>query len=110
VADPANPRVETGDVLHVNDLVSRFTKKDTLRWCIVVAVTSAGVRLAFRSASRREGVKIPKEAMDRFTKDGWVSRDTLRISLEDAERAENIGQIDDHYLQQVLFIVNEEVL
>jgi hypothetical protein len=109
VADPANPKVKVGDVLHVNDLVSRFTKKDELRWCIVVAVMSAGVRLAFRSASRREGVKIPKEAMDRFTKDGWVSRDTLRISLEDAERAENIGQIDDHYLQQVLFIVNEEL-
>lgn len=96
-------------MLHVNDLVSRFSKKDRLRWCFAVEVTSAGVRLAFRSASRREGVKIPQDAMEEFDKDGWVSRDTLRISLDDASRARNIGKIDDHYLQQILFIVNEDL-
>lgn len=106
----ANSVIPTvGDVLHVNDLVSRFSKKDRLRWCIVVEVTSAGVRLAFRSASRKEGVNIPQEAMPEFDKDGWVCRDTLRISHAEAAAVENIGQIDDHYLQQILFIVNEEL-
>jgi hypothetical protein len=109
VSDRATQRVAVGDVLYVNDRVSGFSRKDKFRWCIVVSVTSAGVRLAFRSASRRDGVMIPKGAMERFTKDGWISRDTLRIAPEDAERAENVGRIGDDYLQQILFIVNEEL-
>jgi hypothetical protein len=109
VAEDEHPTVAVGDVLHVSDRVSRFSKKKSKRWCIVVEVTSAGVRLAFRSASRKEGVKIPMEAMDEFDKDGWVSRDTLRISHADAARSRNIGPIDEHYLKQILFIVSEEL-
>lgn len=48
--------------------------------------------------------------MERFDKDGWVMQSTVRISLGDAEAAENLGPIDDHYLQQILFFTSEDIL
>ena len=80
-----------------------------MRWCVVTSVVGSHVRVAGRSASRTDGVFVPKEAMERFDKDGWVLRDNLRISLAQAGAAENIGQIAEHYLLQILFFVNEDV-
>lgn len=108
--DFAKPSVAVGDVLYLNDRVTGFSSGNKLRWCIVTRVFGGSVRVAGRSATRTDGVFIPKEAMARFDRDGWVPRDTLRISLAEAEAAENVGKIDEHYLQQILFFVNEDVL
>jgi hypothetical protein len=110
VSDPTNPRVAVGDVLYLHDRVTGFSRKDRMRWCIATAVVGGSVRVAGRSATRTDGVPIPADAMERFDKDGWVMQSTVRISLRDAEAAENLGQIDDHYLQQILFFTSEDIL
>jgi hypothetical protein len=109
-SDPIRPRVTGGDVLYLHDRVTGFSAKDVMRWCIVIRVIGGRVRVAGRSASRKDGIPIPASAMERFTKDGWVMASPRSISLADAEAAENIGKIDDHYLQQIRFFANEDVL
>lgn len=109
--NPPEPsaQVGVGDVLYLNDMVTGFSTKECLRWCIVTAVFGRHVRIAGRSTSRQDGVPIPKSAMDEFTKDGWALRPPLRISLTAAEEGRNIGALPTHYLQQVLFFVDEEM-
>ncbi|MBS1881495.1 MAG: hypothetical protein JSS97_00895 [Actinobacteria bacterium] len=47
--------------------------------------------------------------MGEFTKDGWVLRPPLRISLTAAVEGRNIGPLPKHYLEQVLFFLDEEM-
>lgn len=110
MSDPTNPQVAVGDILYLHDRLTGFSQKDVMRWCIVTAVIGTSVRVAGRSSTRTDGVPIPAYAMDRFDRDGWVMASAVRVSLADAEASENIGKIDDHHLQQVLFFVNEDVL
>ena len=108
--DPINPRVTEGDVLYLHDRVTGFSHKNVMRWCVVTRVVGGRVRVAGRSASRKDGVPIPANVMERFDKDGWVMSSTRSISLADAEAAEDIGKIDDRYFQQIRFFTNEDVL
>lgn len=101
--------VAIGDVLYLHDNVTRLSRKDVMRWCIVTAVIGRNVRVAGRSTTRKDGVPVPATAMDAFDKDGWVPRPAVRISLTEAHNAHNIGSLPNHYLQQVLFYCNEEM-
>lgn len=105
----AKSPLAVGDVLHLHDYVTRFSKKDRCRWCVVTAIVGRDVRVAGRSTTRQDGVPIPMTAMEEFDKDGWIPAPALRISRADAEAARNIGPLPDHYLQQVLFFMNEEL-
>lgn len=98
-----------GEVLHLHDQVTGFSKKDRLRWCIVTAVIGRNVRVAGRSTTREDGVPIPAAVMPEFDKDGWVPRPPLRIALAEARAARRIGTLPDPYLQQVLFYLNEDM-
>jgi hypothetical protein len=98
-----------GDVLYLHDYVTRFSQKDKCRWCIVTAIIGADVRVAGRSSTRQDGVPVPQTAMEEFDKDGWVPSPAVRISRADAEAARNIGPLPDHYREQVLFFLNEDV-
>jgi hypothetical protein len=101
--------VAVGDVLHLHDHLTGFSKKDRLRWCVVTAVFGRNVRVAGRSTTRTDGVPVSAEVRDEFTKDGWILRPAMRIALADALAARNIGPLPDHYLHQVLFFLNEEM-
>ena len=90
--------------------MTRFSKNDKYRWCIVTAVVGRDVRVAGRSTTRQDGVAVPESAMPEFDKEGWVPAPSVRISLAEAEAAQNIGSLPEHYLQQVLFFLNEEAL
>jgi hypothetical protein len=103
------PSVAVGHVLYLHDRLTGFSRKDVMRWCIVTAVVGRHVRIAGRSASRTDGVHVPQEAMGEFTAEGWVLRPPLRIALSDATAARNIGPLPDHYLQQVLWFVDEDM-
>ncbi len=103
------PGVVVGDVLHLHDHLTGFSQKDRLRWCVVTAVFGRNVRVAGRSTTRTDGVPVPSTVKDEFTKDGWILRPAMRIALADAPAARNIGALPDHYLQQVLFFLNEEM-
>jgi hypothetical protein len=98
-----------GDVLWLHDAVTGFSRKDRMRWCVVSAVFGRNVRVAGRSSTRTDGVPVPREVKDEFTKDGWVLRPAVRVGLADALAARNIGPLPDHYLQQVLFFLNEDM-
>jgi hypothetical protein len=98
-----------GDVLYLHDHDTGISRKDVYRWCIVTAVVGQHVRVAGRSTTREDGVPVPAEAMDEFDADGWVPRPPVRISLALASSARNIGQLDAHYVQQILFYMNEEM-
>jgi hypothetical protein len=97
-----------GDVIYVHDRVTGFSRKDVMRWCIISALLGPSVRVAGRSTTRTDGVPIPQTAMAEFDADGWVPRPALRIALSDALAARNIGALPSHYLQQVLFYLNED--
>lgn len=101
--------VSVGDVLYLHDHLTGFSKKDRLRWCVITAMFGRHARVAGRSTTRTDGVPVPAEVMDEFTKDGWILRPAMRIALADALQARNIGPIPTHYLQQVLFFLNEEM-
>ncbi|MGA2163941.1 MAG: hypothetical protein ABSH36_05680 [Solirubrobacteraceae bacterium] len=96
-----------GDVLYLHDTITHFSRKDVLRWCIVTAIIGRNVRVAGRSTTRQDGVPIPATAMAEFTADGWIPRPAVRIALAEARAAHNIGPLPNHYLQQVLFYLNE---
>lgn len=98
-----------GHVLYLHDHVTRFSMKDRYRWCVVIAIVGGDVRVGGRSTTRQDGVALPKTAMAEFDKDGWIPAPALRISRADAEAAKNIGPLPDHYLQQVLFFLNEDL-
>jgi hypothetical protein len=108
MSDEKEP-LAAGDVLYLHDHVTRFSRKDRYRWCIVTAVVGADVRVAGRSTTRTDGVPVPKTAMEEFDKDGWVPAPAVRVSRTDAEAALNIGPLPDHYRDQVLFFLNEDV-
>lgn len=96
-------------MLHLNDRVTGFSRKDVLRWCIVTAVVGRNVRVAGRSTTRQDGVAVPADVMPEFDKDGWVPRPPLRISTAEAVAARNIGALPERYLHQVLFFMNEDM-
>ena len=52
---------------------------------------------------------IPGSAMEEFDKDGWILRPPVRIPRSEAEAARNVGPLPEHYLQQVLFFLDEEM-
>lgn len=101
--------VGVGDVLHLHDHITGFSKKDVYRWCIVTAVVGQNVRVGGRSTTRQDGVSVPADAMPEFDADGWVPSPALRISLAEARAARNVGRLDNHLLQQVLFYLNEDI-
>lgn len=101
--------VAVGDVLWLHDGVTGFSRKDKMRWCVVTAVFGRNVRVAGRSSTRTDGVPVPIDVKEEFTKDGWVLRPAVRIALADAIAARNIGPLCDRYLQQVLFFLNEDM-
>jgi hypothetical protein len=98
-----------GDVIYLHDSITRLSRKDVMRWCIVSAIIGPSVRVAGRSTTREDGVPIPKTAMSEFTADGWVPRPAVRISVADARAARNIGALPEHYLAQVLYYLNEDM-
>lgn len=104
VTDP-----KVGDVLYLPDSLTRLSRKDCMRWCVVTAVFGQNVRVAGRSTTRTDGVAVAASVMAEFTKDGWFPRPPVRISLADARAARNIGQLPDPYLFQVLFHMNEDI-
>jgi len=99
-----------GDVLYLQESITRFSGKDCLRWCVLTAIFGRNVRVAGRSTTRTDGVPVPKGVMPEFTADGWFPRPPVRISLADAQAARNIGRLPDPYLFQVLFHMNEATL
>ncbi len=106
-SEPPLPSV--GDVLYLHDGTTGFSHKEVMRWCIVTALVGPSVRVAGRSSTREDGVLIPQTAMAEFDRDGWVPRPAVRIALADARTARNIGPLPSHYLEQVLFYLNEDM-
>jgi hypothetical protein len=94
--------IEVGAVLYLHDRVTRFSEKNVLRWCVVVAIIDATVRVVGRSASRRTGVFTPAGTMPEFDRDGHFWPSSRRIARADAERAGNIGKLPEPYLGEVL--------
>lgn len=99
-----------GDVVYLHESVTRFSRKDRMRWCVVTAVIGRSVRVAGRSTTRTDGVPVPATVMAEFTADGWFPRPPVRISLADAAAARNVGRLPQPYLAQVLFHMNESPL
>jgi hypothetical protein len=101
--------IEVGDVLFLHDSVTGFSGKDCMRWCVVTAMIGRHVRVAGRSTTRTDGVPVPAAVMPEFTADGWVLRPAVRVSLSEAIAARNIGPPPRHYLEQIMFFVNEDM-
>lgn len=78
-----------------------------MRWCVVTAVAGVNVRVAGRSTTRTDGVPVPADVLPVFTADGWFPRPPVRIQLVDALAARQAGRLDEPYLTQVLFHMNE---
>ena len=108
--DGVDGELAVGDVLYLHESVTRFSRKDRMRWCVVTAVIGRNVRVAGRSTSRTDGVPVPEGVMAAFTADGWFPRPTVRIALADATTARNVGRLPEPYLTQVLFHMNESPL
>jgi hypothetical protein len=97
------PTVQVGDVLYLHDVRdTQFSRKQRMRWWIVVAVNGNIVRVAPRSASSRRGISVPATAMTEFTLNGRVPKIGKPISMAVASGARNIGQLPEPYLSQVL--------
>lgn len=101
--------IEIGHVLHLHDSVTGFSGKDCMRWCVVTAVIGRHVRVAGRSTTRTDGVPVPASVMPEFTADGWVLRPPVRLALSAAGTARNIGFLPRHYLEQIMFFVDEDM-
>jgi hypothetical protein len=103
----ANASLAVGSVLYLHESITGFSGKDRMRWCVVTAVVGRNVRVAGRSATRTDGVPVPKGVLPEFDKDGWFPRPPVRIAMVDAVAARNVGLLPEPYLFQVLFHMNE---
>ena len=93
-----------GDVIYLHDSLLG-SRKDVMRWCMVVATSASVTRVAPRSASH-SGVDLhPAGLMPEFTKDGWFSRWTVPVNSTEADDARNIGQLPEPARSGVLAAV-----
>lgn len=96
-----------GEVLRLHENVTRFSTRNVVRWCVVVAIVGQSVRVVGRSASVRRGVFTPAGTLPEFDRDGYFWPSSARISKSDAERARRIGQLPEPYLSQVLALFRQ---
>ena len=80
-------------------------KHDAVRPCVVVAVASAIVVVAPRSASVKGLLPTPADASTAFDKPGSFSRWRCRVSRTTAEEATNHGALAEPYLRELLAMV-----
>lgn len=93
-----------GDVIRVDDRITRFSKKkrNRMRWCMVAAVFGPHVRVVGRTATGRSGVFTPALTLPQFDRDGYFWPGSARIPLSIAAGCRNIGQLPEPYRSQVL--------
>jgi hypothetical protein len=94
--------VKVGDIVHLHDWDTTASKKDVMRWCMVVGITGSTARVAPRSASKSGKVFTSAELMDAFTRDGCFSRWSLPVPVSLLESVRNIGQLPEPERSQVL--------
>lgn len=107
--DVREGNVAPGDVIYLHESVTRLSRKDRMRWCVVTAIAGPHVRVVGRSTTRTDGVPVPAAVMPEFTREGWFPRPPVRVTLPDAQAARNIGRLPEPYLTQILFFMNEAV-
>jgi hypothetical protein len=93
-----------GDVIYLHDSLLG-SRKDVMRWCMVVATSASVTRVAPRSASHSGVVFTRAGLMPEFTKDGWFSRWTVPVNSTEADDARNIGQLPEPARSGVLAAV-----
>lgn len=99
---PHHAVIEVGDVLVLHDADTGASPKNEVRPCMVVAIASAVVAVAPRSASVKGSVETPVGASTAFTKPGSFSGWRCRVGLAAALAADNHGQLAEPYRNEVL--------
>ena len=94
--------IVVGDVLMLLDHDTGASPKPVRRPCMVVAISSAIVLVAPRSASVSGAVPTPIGAATGLNKEGSFSGWRCRVSRVIAEAAENRGQLGEPYKSEIL--------
>ena len=98
--------MQVGEVLAVDDAVSRFGKgRKRGRPCLVARVIGEPPELVYlvpRSGSSLIGVPVPAGAAPGLNKDGVFVTSPLPVDAVDLEGAESYGMLDEPYLTQVM--------
>ena len=94
-----------GDMVYLHDSVTKASKKDRMRWYLVVAIRGSTARVAPRSASVPGPIFTPANLMSEFTRDGWFSRWTIPVAAVSIEAARNIGQLPEPERSEILALV-----
>ncbi len=94
--------IAVGDVLTLHDADTGASKKNVMRPCIVVAISSAVVVVAPRSVSVSGSVPTPAAASAGFNKEGSFSRWRCRVGRVAAEAALNHGQLAEPYRGEII--------
>jgi hypothetical protein len=91
-----------GDVIMLHDSDTGASAKSAIRPCMVVAISSAIVLVAPRSASVKGKVPTPVECATGLDKEGSFSGWRCAVARAVAESADNRGQLAEPYRAEVL--------
>jgi len=91
-----------GDMVYLHDHDTKASRKDVMRWCMVVAVIGSQARVAPRSSTVRGKVFTAAGLLPEFTENGWFSKWSLPVPAQLLDDARNIGQLPEPARTQVL--------
>lgn len=84
-----------GDMVYLHDRQTNASRKNRMRWCMVIARSGSRARVAPRSTTVPGLVFTPAGYLPEFDKPGWFSRWDLPVSTSLIDSARNIGQLPE---------------
>jgi hypothetical protein len=93
---------QVGDMVYLHDRATKVSRKNVLRWCMVVTRNGSMCRICPRSTTLVGPVFTGVDYMDEFDQPGWFSRFDRPIATHLVDQARNIGALPDPARSQLL--------
>jgi hypothetical protein len=93
---------QVGDVVYLHDRVTHVSRKNVMRWCMVVVRNRSICRICPRSTTMQGPVFTTADTMDEFDQPGWFSRFDRPVATHLVDSARNIGPLPEPARSDVL--------
>jgi hypothetical protein len=93
---------QVGDMVYLHDRVTKVSRKNVMRWCMVVARNGSISRVCPRSTTVVSAIFSIRGELPEFDEPGWFSRFDRPVPTKDVDAARNIGQLPEPTRTDVL--------